>query len=183
MLWEILICYGTIGLILFCCTIPLLIAKIDKLYIFTFLSIAFIYLSVSIWEMVIYYEQGGFSGPMMSLEYVLPLWYGTLATVCVSFWLLYIFYQKRFLGKIDRRKTIVMGALILSTNFVFGALEDFFCWYVDHIYYGAHAGKNFFEIFIIWLEQKPDIAIWLIPTVPLLICSFIFAKKVKIAGP
>ncbi|NVM31095.1 MAG: hypothetical protein HWN65_19795 [Candidatus Helarchaeota archaeon] len=165
--------YGSIVLFLGICVFILFLFRIDSLYIFTFVVISFIYLSVSVWEMTVFWEC---AETQLSLPYVATLWFVTLASLCVAFWVFYIILQKRFTGTIDTWKTIKLGFLIWATNGTMGALEDWNCWWVDKWLHGHHATRSLFELFKIWFRVEADVAIGLIICTIYLIGAFILTK-------
>ena len=164
---SILMGYLLILCFLGCLFMILELARIDRFYILTFLLLSFIILSVSIWEMLIFPEA---HFTMMGSQYVVTLWYGTIYMMAITIWLLYAVQQT------DPWKVIQYGTLIWTTAHLMGLLEDFNCWILNALYYGRHPGKSVFEIFLIWLEAKSNLSMWLVPGIVMVVASFILTK-------
>ena len=148
MVLEILLAYALILIVISIIGCLLYVSKLQGRYILVILCVGFTCLSIAVWEMIIYPEQGWHEGPMLQLPYRICI----SITICSAFFLFFIWYS---LNNRDLNARVKMGLVLFMSMAIFGMFEDFYCWVLHKLYYGEYSDNNIFELFGFWLNAHP----------------------------
>ncbi len=148
MFLEILLAYAIIIVVILIIGSLLYVSKLEGRYILVIICVGFTCLSIAVWEMIIFPAQGWSEGPMLQPPYIICI----SITICSAFFLFLIWYS---LKNRNIHEIVKMGLVLFMSMAIFGMFEDFYCWVLHKLYYGAYPDNNVFDLFVFWLNAHP----------------------------